>query len=195
MDPDWGATEELILGSEGFVEYIYDDKSRTWPRRRVRRAECYESGGQYKVGDSGGTATLGFGETRSDILDRYWDRTIARDEALAIFRSRVVGYWQGFRDRYLRTALNPNQAAACTSFSYQAGAAGMALYAPDLLSAINDRRFEQAARIWLTAYIREGSVWEAGLRNRRRHESAVFARPWAGAPDPWASLFVPVLLG
>ncbi len=184
MEPDWDKATELILAYEGFRPYPYDDA-----RPSVR----------YVSGPVEGTLTIGYGETREDIVRRYIDNggLMTQAEAFALFKERVPGYWTGFK-RYLTVDLNPNQAAACTSMSYNAGPGGMAKNAPALLVAINAGRFEEAAEIWKTSIIMRGSDFETGLRRRRAAELALFALPYTGsaqppAKDPWDDLFAPVL--
>ncbi len=63
----------LLQHLEGWRPYVYDDKS-PWPRTEVGRGDCFLSGSQYKVRRTGGTATIGYGETLAEVIDRYWGR-------------------------------------------------------------------------------------------------------------------------
>lgn len=85
--------------------------------------DCRYEAGQYRVNGTGGTATIGYGETGSEFLDRYWGRRITQDEALVKLAERV----QGFHTSVLRciTAdLTEHQWEAITCRAYQSGAGG-----------------------------------------------------------------------
>lgn len=112
----------LLQRLEGWRPYVYDDKS-PWPRTEVGRDDCFPSGGQYKVRRTGGTATIGYGETLAEVIDRYWGRRITHDEALVIMRRRVQGFADGVR-RCIDRSLTAHQWEACTCRAYQTGAGG-----------------------------------------------------------------------
>lgn len=182
-EPDWQAATELILEFESFRPYPYDDAS---PNRRWYRGMAVR-----------GTLTIGYGETNEAIVMSYVDsgREMSEKEAWDRFQLVVPRYWRDTA-KYFTTELNPNQCAALTSLSYNAGGAGIKMHAPRLLAAINERRFDDAVALWKESIIMRGTIFEAGLRRRRQAEAALFARPWSGpAPDPWTDLFVPVLVG
>lgn len=166
MEPDWNAAAAVCLMSEGFFPYPYDDAY--YPARR------------YTGGPIVGTLTIGYGETDRAYIDAHWNG-VSEPEARARYMSRAPGYWSAFQ-RYLRTELSRNQGAACVCMAYNAGSAGMHLYAPALLAAINRRDFAYAAEIWKTSIIMRGSRWEAGLRRRRAAESRLFATPDTAKP-------------
>jgi GH24 family phage-related lysozyme (muramidase) len=112
----------LLQRLEGWRPYVYDDKS-PWPRTEVGRGACFPSGSQYKVLATGGTATIGYGETLAEVIDRYWGRRITQGEALAIMRPRVQGFADGVR-RCIDRSLTAHQWEACTCRAYQTGASG-----------------------------------------------------------------------
>jgi GH24 family phage-related lysozyme (muramidase) len=187
VEPDWDKARELIIDEEGFIPFAYDDAG-IWPRQPVAREACRLVGNQYKVNATGGTVTVGFGETRADLVDRHWD-SITREEAIAIFNGRMREFWEAGR-QYFSVELNPNQGAAAVSFFYNAGPHAMKTQAPELLAAINQRRWADAAELWKTAVLKRPKF---DLSARRRAESNLFSEPWAG--DIWDVLFVPVLMG
>ncbi len=187
MEPDWDKARRLIIAEEGFIPFAYDDAG-SWPRQRVRRDACRLVGGQYRVNATGGTVTVGYGETRADLVDKHWDH-ITREEAIAIFNGRLREFWEA-GSRYFTVELNPNQGAAAVSFFYNAGPHAMRTQAPELLKAINERRWRDAAELWKTAVLKRPKF---DLSARRKAESDLFAEPWKG--DAWGDLFVPVLLG
>jgi GH24 family phage-related lysozyme (muramidase) len=112
----------LLRQLEGWRDYVYDDKS-PWPRSEVSRAECVLSAGQYKVLITGGTATVGYGETGADFIDRYWGRRITQGEALAKMAERVPGFYQGVLG-CIDADLTEHQWEAITCRAYQTGAGG-----------------------------------------------------------------------
>lgn len=112
----------LLKALEGWRDYVYDDKS-PWPRTQVGRGDCYLSGGQYKVHRTGGTATIGYGETSAEVIDRYWGRRITQDEALAIMRPRAQYFADGVRN-CIRRSLTAHQWEACACRAYQTGVRG-----------------------------------------------------------------------
>jgi GH24 family phage-related lysozyme (muramidase) len=186
VEPDWDKARSLIIAEEGFIPFAYDDAG-DWPRTRVAREACRLVGNQYRVNATGGTVTVGFGETRADLVERHWDN-ITRDEAIAIFNDRLREFWNA-GSQYFTVELNPNQGAAAVSFFYNAGPHAMPKQAPELLAAINERRWRDAAELWKTAVLKRPRF---DLSARRKAESDLFAEPWAG--DEWDAVFVPVLL-
>lgn len=177
-EPDWEKLEALILPGEGFRPFPYDDAKPEAGRWRP---------GQPLLG----TLTIGFGETRKDIVQRFVasGAEMTRDEALALYRERIKrDYWVP-GSRHITTELNPHQAAALASLFYNSGPDGPKRFAPELLAAINQRRFGDVARpnpkpppawigLWAEAIINRGTKFEQGLRNRRQAEMALFAEPW-----------------
>ncbi len=112
----------LIKQVEGFRGYVYDDRS-PWPRTEVGRSDCDLRGGQYKVRATGGTATIGYGETDSKVIDRYWGRRIDEAEGTAILYPRAQGFADGVA-KCISHPLTAHQHEACACRAYQAGVGG-----------------------------------------------------------------------
>lgn len=112
----------LLRQLEGWRDYVYDDKS-PWPRSEVGRLDCREVAGQYRVNATGGTATIGYGETGAAFIDRYWGRRITQEEAVAKMAERVPGFYQGVLG-CIDADLTDHQWEAVTCRAYQTGAGG-----------------------------------------------------------------------
>ena len=112
----------LLKDLEGWRDYVYDDRS-PWPRSEVTRLDCRLVAGQYKVNATGGTATVGYGETSADFIDLYWGRRITQPEALAKMAERVQGFHAGVL-RCITADLTEHQWEAITCRAYQTGAGG-----------------------------------------------------------------------
>lgn len=138
----------LLKDLEGFREYVYDDKS-AWPRSEVQRADCRFVAGQYKVIATGGTATVGFGETSADFIDRYWGRQITQAEALAKMAQRVKGFYDGVRSCITAT-LTEHQWEAVTCRAYQTGAGGFCR--SETAKLINAGRMAEAVKMWRSEF-------------------------------------------
>ena len=166
-EPDWVEATELIIGFESFRAFPYDDAH---PNRRWLKGMPLE-----------GTLTIGFGSTDPAVVMPFVEsgREMTREQAMADFQRVLPTYWKKTSVNFT-TELNGNQCAALTSLSYNAGPAGIRQRAPELLAAINERRFDQSVEIWRTSVIRAGSKFEKGLRRRRAAEAALFAKPPAG---------------
>lgn len=180
MEPDWDMLLELLVAWEGFRTYPYDDSTG----KTVIKSLCVRKGGQYEVLATGGTVTIGYGETNADFIDQWWTG-VPEDVAASRKLWVVKQYWEeGKRLSGVSSArLNPNQAAAWVSLFYNSGPGGPIRYAPALVIASNEGRYEAAASIWRTAIINRGTPVEQGLRNRRAMEADLFLKPWAGSPD------------
>ena len=172
MEPDWDNALELIMEEEAFVAFPYDDMDGRFPHPR------------WMGGPHVGTPTIGFGETRPDIVSSFVasgaDMTEA--EARTLLAERVKGFWNDTKGNFT-VELGPNQAAAVVSMAYNKGANAMKRFAPDLLAAINEGRFADAAELWKTSLVRslrtgvESGPALGGLIRRRAKESVLFATP------------------
>ena len=171
MDPDWTKAAAIIAAEEAFVDYPYDDCDPHYPHPR------------WTGGALLGTATIGYGETDSEVVGGYVSRgdCMTEEEASALLRRRLPAYWQAARAD-ITVDLDPNQAAAVLSMAYNAGPAGMRIYAPDLLAAINERRFADAVEIWKASIVRANGVVLPGLQRRRANEATLFGTPWRAVP-------------
>lgn len=134
----------LLRELEGWRDYVYDDKS-PWPRTEVGRLDCREVAGQYKVNATGGTATIGYGETSADFIDRYWDRRITQAEALAKMAERVDGFYRGVLG-CIDADLTEHQWEAVTCRAYQTGAGGFCR--SDTAQALSEGEIENALVRW-----------------------------------------------
>lgn len=183
MDPVLRIALEELRTSEGYVAYVYDDK-RGRRGRLTGPGDCRLEGGQYKVRATGGTATIGYGETRRDVLDKYWNTEMSPAEALALLARRVE------RDFYrpilpmITVPLSPRQWAALVHFTYNVGVRGFG--ESTLRRVINEGGHYGTAQ--------KGKVRDAfmmwlrppELRGRREKEVAMFfdSRPApVGPPD------------
>lgn len=177
-EPDFEAAADLIITFESFRAFPYDDAH---PNRRWFTGMPID-----------GTLTIGFGITDPAVVMPFVESggEISREAALADFRRVLSGYWERTSGNFT-TQLNRNQCAALTSLSYNAGPAGIRLKARSLLTAINERRFDDAAEIWKTSIIDPGSRFETGLRRRRAAEAALFAKPDVRTLLPPEAMAVP----
>lgn len=152
---DLDFTARFIAGFEGFVGHVYLDAV--------------------------GVETIGYGETRRDIIERYRQRGMSQEDALELLKQRV----QEFADAVERcvtnrAALTPNRHAALTSFAYNVGVGGFAgstacarLNAGDMAGAV------EAMGWWNKG---GGRVLE-GLSRRRAAEGRLFERDDGPAPS------------
>lgn len=94
-------TANLIAGFEGFVDHVYRDAVNV--------------------------ETVGFGETRRDVIERYRGSRISRDQALELLKRRVQEFADGVEAHITnRSALTPARHAALTSLAHNIGANGVA---------------------------------------------------------------------
>lgn len=173
----------LLKRFEGFRSYVYDDNS-PWPRTEVGRSDCFPSGGQYKVRATGGTATVGYGETAAEVIDRCWGRRISEEEGTAILRPRAQGFADGVA-RCIRRPMTEFQHEAMACRAYQAGAGGFCR--SEVARLFNAGDVGGAAAAWERSFAHP---------DRSRVEVAHFLTPQAIARpiDEWQALFVPLLV-
>jgi lysozyme len=194
IDDALSVVVEELKGSEGFRSFVYDDA--TMPSRQVGPNDCDRVGGQYKVRRTGGTATIGYGETNSEVIDRHWDVDMSEEEATGLLKQSVWDrYFSPIRS-LVSVDLNPNQWGALISLTYNIGVGGF--------SGSTVRRVVNSGR-WGTfegGPLRDAFLmWTTGnrpgeLTGRRLKELALFFTPWeGGGADLWEDLFVPVLYG
>ncbi len=126
------------------MPFVYDDQS-PWPRTEVGRLDCRFEAGQYKVNATGGTATIGYGETSADFIDLYWERRISQVEALAKMAERVPGFYRGVR-ACIDADLTEHQWEAVTCRAYQTGAGGFCRSI--VAQALNEGDIETALVAW-----------------------------------------------
>jgi GH24 family phage-related lysozyme (muramidase) len=138
----------LLKGLEGFRPYVYDDRS-PWPRTEVARLDCRAVGGQYRVNATGGTATIGYGETEANFIDLYWGRRIMQADALAKMAERVKGFHHGVRG-CITADLTEHQWEAVTCRAYQTGAGGFCR--SETARLLNDGFLASALAKWRTEF-------------------------------------------
>ncbi len=122
--------------------------------------------------DAAGVETIGYGETRRDIIERYRQTGISQPDALELLKVRVQEFADAVGASVTNSAaLTPNRHAAFTSFAYNIGVGGFR-------DSTACRRFNsgdidgvpEAMGWWNKA---GGQVLE-GLSRRRAAESALF---------------------
>lgn len=177
LDPDLGvdllALARFTAGFEGFKDYVYDDKH---PDRRWRPGMPVD-----------GTLTIGYGETRPDLIQRYLNTGITQEEAWRLKAERLPGYvrqardWIG-ADRW--ATLNPHQRGAIADMAYNAGLGNLQKYATDLRAAVRSGvGGNPLADIWARTII--SPEWaRAGLIRRRRSEADWYNAPFTPLPPP-----------
>jgi GH24 family phage-related lysozyme (muramidase) len=149
-------TAGFIAGFEGFVDHVYLDAV--------------------------GVETVGYGETRGDVIERYRGAKITQRDALNLLKRRVQEFADGVEAGITnRGALTPQRHAAFTSLAYNIGLGGFAkstacarFNAGDLDGAC------QAIAMWNKG---GGRVLE-GLARRRAAEMALFQGGAARDPSP-----------
>ncbi|HEV2071434.1 MAG TPA: lysozyme [Acidimicrobiales bacterium] len=164
------ALDELRT-SEGYVAYVYDDK-RGRRGRLTGPGECRLEGGQYKVKATGGTATVGYGETRPDVLDKYWNATMSEAEAFALLAQRVEqDFYRPIRSM-ISVPLSARQWAALVHFTYNVGVRGFrdstlcrVINEGADYGSVRDGKVRAAFMMWLKP---------PELRGRREKEVAMF---------------------
>lgn len=187
IDPELGvdllALAKFTAGWESFVAHVYDDT--TSPPRRVRRGDCDQSGNQYKVRATDGTATVGYGTTRADIVDRHWDVPASEPQAWAYKAEALPSYVKNGR-AWIGAArwasLNPNQRASIGDLTYNVGQGNLNALARDLQAAIRaGDTGGQLREVWRRTVVSPPQFRE-GLTRRRQAEFELYSTPWTGDP-------------
>lgn len=145
---DLDETAAFIARFEGFVGHVYRDAV--------------------------GVETIGYGETRRDVIERYRHSGISQQEALNLLKRRVQEFADAVEDCVTNPAvLTPNRHAALTSFAYNVGVGGFReSTACKRLNAGDVDGVPEALGWWDKG---GGRVLE-GLSRRRAAESALFER-------------------
>lgn len=154
---DLDATASFIARFEGFVDHVYVDAA--------------------------GVETVGYGETRRDVIERCRQSGISQQDALDLLKVRVQEFADGVAACITNTsALTPNRHAAFTSFAYNVGVGAFRdSTACKRFNAGDVDGVPEALSWWNKA---AGKVLE-GLSRRREAEAALYMGD-AGAPaaDP-----------
>lgn len=138
----------LLKLLEGWRDFPYDDRS-PWPRSEVGPEDCTLSGGQWKVKATGGTATIGYGETEAEFVARYWGKRITQAEALAKMAERVDGFSRGVKG-CIKANLTDHQWEAVICRSYQTGAGGFCR--SETAALLNADNIDGALDRWRTEF-------------------------------------------
>lgn len=146
MAIDLDFTSKFIAKFEGFVGHVYSDAV--------------------------GVETIGYGETRRDIIEQYRSRGISEPDALALLRQRVQQFADAVESSITnREALTADRHAAFTSLAYNIGVGSFS-------GSTACRRFNEGdlagACEALGWWDKAGGAVLAGLARRRGEEMALF---------------------
>jgi GH24 family phage-related lysozyme (muramidase) len=146
----------------------------------LKRSEGFRS---RAYDDGTGVATIGYGETRRDVVARG---SITESEAARLLGTRFTQDYLkpalALIPEQVRSRLTAGQIAAIGSFSYNAGVDGFRRSA--FGSALIAGQVAKAGEVLPTTFINRGTNVEAGLRARRLREQALFNTPDAPAALP-----------
>lgn len=119
--------------------------------------------------DAVGVLTIGYGETRRDIVARGY---ITEPQARALLRRRLAEFGAGV-DRAVTVPLNPYQHAALTVFAYNVG---LGAFRDSTLLELLNRRQYRTVPAQLMRWTKAGGRTLPGLVTRRRAEGNLFTR-------------------
>ena len=154
MAIDLDFTSKFIAKFEGFVDHVYRDAV--------------------------GVETIGYGETRRDIIERYRSSGISETDAFALLRQRVQQFADAVESSIAnRGALTADRHAAFTSLAYNIGVGGFA-------DSTACRRFNEGDLAGACEAIgwwdKAGGAVLPGLARRRSEEMALFRGDGGGLP-------------
>jgi GH24 family phage-related lysozyme (muramidase) len=156
MAIDLDFTSKFIAGFEGFRGQVYRDAV--------------------------GVETIGYGETRVDIIERYRSSGISQDDALALLRTRVQQFADAVASSITNSeALTPERHAAFTSLAYNIGVGGFA--GSTACSRFNNGDLPGACEA-IGWWDKAGGAVFAGLARRRAAEMALFRGEGAPPSEP-----------
>ncbi|MGQ0618218.1 MAG: glycoside hydrolase family protein [Acidimicrobiia bacterium] len=170
MAVDLDFTSKFIATFEGFVGHVY--------------------------ADAVGVETIGYGETRRDIIQQYRSCGISEPDALVLLRQRVQQFADAVESSITnREALTANRHAAFTSLAYNVGVGSFA-------GSTACRRFNEGDLTGACEAIgwwdKAGGAVLAGLVRRRGEEMALFrgegGLPAAGPPSNQGGTAGPTLI-
>lgn len=195
----------LIKSLEGFPQrggrgFAYDDKG-PWPRVPVARTSCYlaASTGQYKVRTTGGTVTIGYGETSAEYLNRYWDSGITEAEAVALLRVRAKWFADGVA-RCIQRPMTGHQHEAMACRAYQTGVGGFCR--SEVARRFNDGDIAGAVEAWKRSFPHpkrseaEVAHFRSGVQEELGHDEIILLfwhegglyLAWEGRRSNWGLL-------
>ncbi|MBS1562355.1 MAG: lysozyme [Bacteroidetes bacterium] len=125
--------------------------------------------------DPGGVWTIGYGHTRTARAGM----TITKEKAIRLFQEDVRDFEECVSRAVMLPSLTQAQFNALVSFAYNRGCNGFKR--SDLLTAINQGKFLEAARLWPQTAITINGKKAGGLVKRRKRELAMFN---GNAQDP-----------
>lgn len=125
----------------------------------------------HKYQDSGGVWTIGYGFTDPEIVKRG---TLTKEEASELLVKDIEARRNKLRSQITTwDRLNQNQQDALISYSFNVGAENWKRFQPKLLSALNEGRFNEAAKYMDAVRDKKGQKL-AGLVKRRKEEQEWF---------------------
>jgi len=159
---------DLIKSFEGCVLFTYDD-SITPPRPLMPGDAC------------GGTPTIGYGHTGSDVVPGL---TWTQSQADATLNTDLLPARQDVSDQTADLGLASNQFSALAIFAFNIGIGGFnSSHALQYLCAHDFADVPGAMMLWTKTTIDGQKVNSLGLERRRYAETQLFALP-DGAPSP-----------
>ena len=120
--------------------------------------------------DAVGVPTIGYGETRHDIIERYRKTGITEWEAKRLLKQRLADFAYSV-DGVVKVPLSPEQHLALTSLAYNIGTGAFAK--STLVRVLNQGQYGAAADQFLR-WDRAGGATLPGLTNRRKAERSIF---------------------
>jgi GH24 family phage-related lysozyme (muramidase)/peptidoglycan hydrolase-like protein with peptidoglycan-binding domain len=152
---DLDFTAQFIAKFEGFVDHVYLDAV--------------------------GVETVGYGETRRDVIERCRKSGISQPDALALLKQRVQEFANAVEACITNSAdLTPNRHAALTSFAYNVGVGGFRDSTACKRFNAGDMAGVPEALSW---WNKGGGRVLEGLSRRRAAECALFVKDGGGQPS------------
>lgn len=159
---DLDFTAQFIAGFEGFVGTVYRDAV--------------------------GVETIGYGETRPDVIERCRQCGISQEDALQLLKQRVQEFADAVEGCITNTAaLTPNRHAALTSLTYNIGVGGFRDSTACKRFNAGDLAGVPEAMGW---WNKGGDTVLEGLVRRRSAEEALFTQDGPPASSPGQNLVV-----
>lgn len=131
----------------------------------------------------GDVPTIGWGNTfyEDGTAVKLGDK-ISQKRADQLFAWSLNEVFVPFVVRALRVTLNENQFSALVSYRYNVRP--KTFVDSPILRHVNSGNFEPLRKVWPETTIRKGSIFERGLRRRRRAEVNLFFTPAMYNPLP-----------
>ena len=129
--------------------------------------------------DAVGVETIGYGETRPDLIEQYRHSGIPEPEAFELLKERVASFAEEV-DVLIDVPLNDDQHAALTSFAYNLGTGALA--ESTLRQKLNGGDYG-AVPAELAKWVFAGGRRLEGLVTRRQAEGELFSGAGGGTVD------------